>query len=104
MLEFLKKLFTPEPATDLRHLVKNGAVILDVRTRGEYQGGHIKGSVNMPLNEISSAAARLDKSKPVITCCASGMRSGSAKGILKDMGFGTVVNGGSWVSLKGKLA
>jgi len=103
MLTFLKNLFSSAPGPDYRQLVKAGAVILDVRTRGEYQGGHIKGSINMPLNEIPNSASRLDKHKPVITCCASGMRSGTAKGMLKDMGFAEVLNGGSWSSLNAKL-
>lgn len=56
--------------------------IIDVRTKAEYQGGHIKGSLNIPLNNLSNHYSKLDKSKPVITCCASGMRSAQAKNIL----------------------
>ncbi len=103
MFGFLKKLFSPGPATDFKELVKRGAVILDVRTRGEYQGGHVKGSVNMPLNELPTSAARLNRSTPVITCCASGMRSSTAKNLLQEMGFTEVHNGGGWMSLNSKL-
>jgi rhodanese-related sulfurtransferase len=46
--------------------------------------------------------SKLNKNKPVITCCASGMRSGSAKGLLKSKGF-DAYNGGSWTSLKQKM-
>ena len=103
MVSFLKKLFAAGPSIDFKGLVKNGAVILDVRTRGEYQGGHVKGSVNMPLNELPTSAARLNKSTPVITCCASGMRSATAKNLLLEMGFSEVHNGGGWTSLNSKL-
>lgn len=103
MIGFLKKLFSPAPAVNLKELVKNGAVIVDVRTRGEYQGGHVSGSINIPLNELQNSAGRLNKSKPVITCCASGMRSATAKSLLKDLGFTEVHNGGGWTSLNSKL-
>jgi rhodanese-related sulfurtransferase len=80
----------------------NGAVIIDVRSAGEYRGGHIPGSKNIPLQNLSGQIAKLDKKKPIITCCASGMRSGSAKSLLKAKGF-EVYNGGSWMSLQHKL-
>jgi rhodanese-related sulfurtransferase len=44
--------------------------------------------------------AKLKKDKPIITCCASGMRSGSAKAMLQSNGFAQVYNGGSWTNLK----
>ena len=47
--------------------------------------------------------SKLDKNKPVITCCASGMRSGAAKNFLKSNGFKEVYNGGSWISLRNKI-
>jgi rhodanese-related sulfurtransferase len=74
-------------------------VIVDVRSKGEFQSGHLRNSINIPLDSLQSNLSRLKKDKPVITCCASGMRSGSAKNILKSKGY-NVVNGGSWVSLK----
>lgn len=94
----LSKLFGPK--VDLGQLIKDGAVIVDVRTPGEYAGGNIKGSMNIPLNELSAKLNKLNKNKPIITCCASGMRSASAKGMLKSKGFTDVYNGGSWMSLR----
>lgn len=94
----LSKLFGPK--VDLGQLIKDGAVIVDVRTPGEYAGGNIKGSLNIPLNELSAKLNKLNKNKPIITCCASGMRSASAKGVLKSKGFTEVYNGGSWMSLR----
>jgi len=85
-------------------LVKNGAIILDVRSKAEYAGGHIKGSINISVDSLSSNIDKLkDKNKPIITCCASGMRSASAKSMLKSKGYTQVYNGGGWSSLKGKL-
>lgn len=103
MINLLKNLFSSGPKVDLAELVKNGAVIVDVRTKGEYQGGHIKGSLNIPLDTLSSNLGKLNKSKPVITCCASGMRSSSAKSILKAAGFEQVHNGGGWSSLLNRI-
>jgi len=90
------------PSVDLKQLVKEGAVIVDVRTKGEYAGGHIKGSVNIPLQVLDNSLGKLKKDKTIITCCASGMRSGSAKSLLKSKGY-TVHNGGGWMSLQNKL-
>jgi len=104
MIEALKKLLGMGPQTDYTDLIKRGAVIVDVRSKGEYAGGHIKGSLNIPLDQLQGNLSKLkDKSKPVITCCASGMRSASAKAILKSNGYGEVYNGGGWASLQNKL-
>lgn len=80
-----------------------GAIIVDVRSKGEYDGGAIPGSKNIPLQTISSKMNEIKKwNKPVITCCASGMRSASAAGILKSNGI-EAMNGGGWFSLSQKI-
>ena len=103
MIELLKSLFGIGPKVSYKELVQNGAIILDVRTKGEFQGGHIRGSVNVPLANLNGHLSKMKKNKPVITCCASGSRSASAKSILKSNGFEEVYNGGSWVSLQNKI-
>jgi rhodanese-related sulfurtransferase len=100
---FFSKLFSSGPKVDLKELAKT-AVILDVRTPGEYKQGHIKGSKNAPLNELDKHLKGIDKNQAIITCCASGMRSGSAKGALQAKGYTNVHNGGGWTSLKSKIA
>lgn len=100
MIEKLKKLLGIGPKVDLGEVISRGAVIIDVRTTGEYAGGHIKGSVNIPLNVLQSQMGKLKKDKPIITCCASGMRSSSARSALLSQGFAEVHNGGSWYNLK----
>ena len=95
MFGILKKLFGP--GVDLKEVLAEGAVIVDVRTAAEYKGGHVKGSKNIPLNKIENKIDTIKKwDKPVIACCASGMRSGSATAILKRNGI-TAYNGGSWM-------
>ncbi len=91
------------PSIDYKQLLQNGAIILDVRSKGEFASGSLKDSKNVPLDTLSSYLVKLDKNKPVITCCASGMRSGAAKNILKSNGFNQVYNGGSWISLRNKI-
>ena len=104
MITILKKLFGLGPKVDYAQLVKSGAVVLDVRSKGEFEGGHIRGAVNIPVDQLRNNFSRLkDKTKPIITCCASGMRSASAKGILKSKGFTEVYNGGGWMSLQNKI-
>jgi rhodanese-related sulfurtransferase len=103
MIETLKKLFGITPKVDLGELVREGATIVDVRTKGEYAGGHIRGSVNIPLDKLVANMSKLKKNKAIITCCASGARSASAKGILSSHGFTNVHNGGSWFKLRSKI-
>ncbi len=103
MLKSIKSLFGLEK-TDYAQLVKDGAIILDVRSKGEYAGGHIRDSVNISVNQLESNLNKFkDKNKTIITCCASGMRSASAKSILKANGYTNVHNGGSWFSLQNKI-
>ncbi len=104
MFNLFKQLFGLGPKTDYKALVNAGALILDVRSKGEYATGHIKGSLNIPVDQLSAQVAKLgDKNKVIITCCASGMRSASAKSILQSKGFSSVHNGGGWTSLQSKL-
>lgn len=104
MLNFIKKMFGLGPKTDYAELVRNGAIILDVRSASEFAGGHIKGSINIPVDQLGNNLQKLkDKNKTIITCCASGMRSASAKSILKAEGYEHVYNGGGWYSLQRKL-
>lgn len=101
MFDFIKKLFGGN-TVDFKELVKNGAQIIDVRTEVEFANGHIKNAKNIPLQKLAAEMKKLDLKKPIITCCASGMRSASAKGILKQNGF-EAYNGGGWITLQNKL-
>jgi len=82
---------------------KRGAIILDVRTKKEYDAGNITGSKNIPLQELGSRMGEVKKlDKPIITCCLSGGRSANATKILKDQGV-EAINGGGWQNLNKKL-
>ena len=103
MLQLFKKLLGLGPSVNYKELVANGATIVDVRSKGEYQSGHIKNSINIPLDTLQSQLSKIKKDKPVITCCASGMRSAAAKSVLKSAGYAEVYNGGGWSGLQNKL-
>lgn len=101
MFGIFDKMFGPE--ADFSELVKKGATIVDVRTPGEFKTGHVKGAINIPLGNLPEQFKRINQDRPVITCCASGMRSGQAKSFLKSKGFAEVHNGGGWAGLDRKL-
>ena len=101
MLTFLKNLF--KPSVDIVKIVEAGAIIIDVRTPGEYNAGHIDDSKNIPLDHIKKETAAIKKlNKPVITVCRSGNRSGIAKSILSSAGI-EAYNGGAWTNLKKQI-
>jgi phage shock protein E len=104
MFQFFRKLFEPIEQIDFRQLKASGATILDVRTRGEFDAGHIDGSINIPLDQLQNRLKQLgDKNRSIITCCASGVRSATATKVLRNNGFSSVFNGGGWSSLQLKL-
>lgn len=95
MLSTIKKLFGLA-SVDLSGLIKNGAAIIDVRSKSEFASGHVKGSVNIPLEQIPANIEKLKKHEQIIVCCRSGNRSGQAKRVLESKGFRNITNGGSW--------
>ena len=105
MLQTIKNLFGLGPKVDFVNLKKQGAIIIDVRSKNEFEGGHIKGSLNIPVNELRLHMKKLpNKEQYIITCCASGMRSATAKSILLAKGYTQVYNGGGWNSLQRQLS
>ena len=104
MWQAIKSMLGFGPSVDYKSLIKNGALVIDVRSKGEYAGGHIRNSVNIPLDTLPNQLGRLkNKDQVLITCCQSGRRSSIAKGILKNKGYTQVYNGGGWYSLKHKV-
>ena len=79
-------------AKDIENLLKNKEFLLDVREEYEYQNGHIKGAVNLPLREILSQKDSLPKDKDIYVYCRSGHRSADAVNFLKSLGFDKVHN------------
>lgn len=80
---------------EAKKLVAAGATLVDVRSPGEFSSGHVKGAINIPVQEFSTRAKEIPKNKPVVLYCASGMRSGAAAGMLRDAGRTDVHNLGS---------
>ncbi len=73
--------------------------IIDVRSRAEFQGGHVVNSINIPIQEIPGRLEDIQKMKqPIILCCASGQRSAQASLFLKSHGI-DCMNGGSWLDV-----
>lgn len=78
--------------------------IIDVRTRAEFSGGHVNGSINIPLQEITNHIEEIKGMKqPIIFYCASGGRSGQATQYFKSLGV-NCENGGSWLDVNYQLS
>ncbi|HEY6100087.1 MAG TPA: rhodanese-like domain-containing protein, partial [Anaeromyxobacter sp.] len=68
--------------------------IVDVRTPAEFGRGAYPGAVNIPLPSLAARLREIPADRPVVVYCASGLRSGSAAGLLRRSGYADVVNGG----------
>ena len=78
---------------------KDLGTIIDVRSYGEFMGGHVVDSINIALNEIPERLEEIKNLKiPLILCCASGNRSGQAQQFLSQQGI-ECYNGGSWLDV-----
>jgi rhodanese-related sulfurtransferase len=73
--------------------------VVDVRTPAEFMGGHVAGSINIPLQEIQNRIPEIRLlPQPLILCCASGNRSGQAASFLQRQGI-DCENGGCWMDV-----
>ena len=95
-MSFFQQLFGGGQTADLRNIIDQGAFLVDVRTPGEFADGHVKGSVNIPLDRVPSQLSKFRNKKNIIVFCRSGGRSSQAKSILEQNGFTNVINGGTW--------
>jgi rhodanese-related sulfurtransferase len=87
---------TNELHMNIQDLINHVATtIVDVRTPREFMGGHVSGSVNIPLDEVAARIEELRSLQPMVLCCASGGRSGQAAEYLSKQGL-DVTNGGGW--------
>ena len=99
-MNFFKKLFgLSNNKEEIKLALNNGAKIIDVRTTAEFSGGHANGAMNIPLDKIDSQIEKIRSyNKPIILCCASGMRSAQATNQLKQKGI-EAYNAGGWRNL-----
>ena len=95
MFNLIKNLFKGSSNENLADVLKNGALVVDVRTPSEYKSGHAKGAINIPLDSIGQQLNKFKKEQAIVLCCRSGARSGRATSILKGKGF-NAINGGTW--------
>jgi phage shock protein E len=87
----------------VENYLKNGAVVLDVRTKKEWDAGHIQNAIHIPLDELHKRVNEVKKlNKSIITCCQSGVRSAKAAKFL-NLNNIEATNGGGWLDLKSKL-
>ena len=85
---------------NIENLIKeNKGTILDVRTQGEFMGGNVAGSTNIPVQELTERMDEVNAlTQPLILCCASGQRSGMAQQMLSNEGI-ECYNGGGWMDV-----
>lgn len=81
----------------IKEALRKGAIIIDVRSAGEFDQGKIPDSINIPVDRIAINAQRIkEMNRPVIFCCTSGDRSSQAIQLMKQKGVKDVYNGGNW--------
>jgi phage shock protein E len=99
MFGIFKNIFSKKDTTEMEKILKEGAFLVDVRTPAEFSEGHVKGSTNIPLNQVPNQLAQFKGKEHIIVFCRSGNRSGQAKMILEQNGFKNVTNGGTWMDV-----
>ena len=82
------------PAAATLLINREDAQVIDVREADEFAAGHLPEAKNVPLAKLADRISEIErfKDKPVIVCCASGMRSGKACGELRKLGFAKIHN------------
>ena len=96
-------LFRKGDNSKLIEALKSGAMLVDVRSPGEYFSGSIPGAINVPMETVRQHTAKFKGDKPVVVFCRSGLRSAAVKRILAQQGITEVVDGGSLVNVQDVL-
>ena len=96
MFTSIFNMFAQTDQTNLQKVIEEGAFPVDVRTQQEFADGHVKGSVNIPLDRVPNQLDKFKGKENIVVFCRSGARSGQAKSILEKNGYTNVINGGSW--------
>ncbi len=104
MYKALKQLFGIGPGVDYSQLIRDGAIVLDVRTPAEFDRAHLEGAINIPIEKLRDNMHRLaNKHHPIIACCFDGSKSWYAKNLLDANGYRHVYDSGDWMKLQRKL-
>lgn len=89
--------------SELPRLIKEGAVLIDVRSSEEFDEGSVPGAINIPIDLLPDNIGKIPTDKPIIVFCKSGNRAGKAKKILEENNITDVSNGGSWQNVQKAL-
>ena len=92
-MSLFQNLFRGGQTEDLKAIIEQGALLVDVREPGEFAGGTAKGAVNIPLGSVAAELNKFKGKENIVVFCRSGNRSGQAKTILEQNGFNNVING-----------
>ncbi len=85
---------------NLKELINNEKTkIIDVRTKDDFSEGNVTQSVNITVHEVPERIEELKEMQPIVLCCRSGQRSGTAMDFLKSQGLEEVYNGGGWLEV-----
>lgn len=92
-------------AAEAKQLIEAGALVVDVRSKAEFDSGHLAQAKHVPVDVVAQKEKAIEKwaggkDQPIVVYCASGARSGRARAVLSAQGFTRVVNGGGYASLR----
>lgn len=99
MFGSILQMFGQTDQSQLKEAIQSGAFLVDVRTPAEFAMGHVKGSVNIPLDQVANQLSKFKGKEHIVVFCQSGNRSGRAQAILEQNGIANVINGGGWSSV-----
>lgn len=102
MFEIFKNMFSKEDK-NLAQIINAGAFLVDVRSPSEFSSEKVKGSVNIPVDQIQNNLSKFKGKGNIVVFCRSGMRSSQAKAILERNGIINVTNGGTWRNVESLL-
>ncbi|MCG6145958.1 rhodanese-like domain-containing protein [Leptospira bandrabouensis] len=92
---FVKKIQSKGDKDMVKQWIKDGAIVIDVRTKSEYAEGHFSGAKNIPVDVLPANLNQLkDKQSKIVVYCRSGARSERARQILQASGYSSVINAG----------
>lgn len=103
MFGIFKKLFSHNGTENIAEIINNNAFLVDVRSSMEFNSDKVKGSVNIPLDQIQNHLAKFKGKNNIVVFCRSGNRSSQAKSILERNGIENVTNGGGYQTVKSLL-
>ncbi len=93
-------LFEKKDNSTIINAIKDGALLVDVRTTSEFSSGSVNGAINIPLDKVAHQISKFKNKKAIIVFCRSGNRSSQAKSILERNGIHNVINGGTWQNVR----